>query len=235
MDKNKSISAFFCSKCGDVNGDLKITAADAQAAFEIFLWKIQNPTACQIENADVNCDGTKANPSVTASDAQAIFEKFIGKSELPCNCSGTSRKNLLSSQSNKNSVFSFIINERRTQTEGEVYVSVIIEDIKTINAFGFDLVFPPETLEFVTLEKTESIETFVYIDSNEIASGILRVGGYKKKIADIPSPNVLFTLVFRTIKEVKQSPSFFILNTFDDIKRSSIKKEASIRRNMEFF
>ena len=45
MDREKAASANFCVKCGDVNGDLAITPADAQAAFDIFLGRIANPTA----------------------------------------------------------------------------------------------------------------------------------------------------------------------------------------------
>jgi len=85
VDRDKSISAMFCSNCGDVNGDLNITPLDAQEAFEIFLSKILNPTECQLENADVNCDGTKPAPLVNPRDAQAIFNKYLGKSEFSCN------------------------------------------------------------------------------------------------------------------------------------------------------
>jgi len=49
LDKDKSISANFYTKCGDVNGDLSITPADAQAAFDIFLGKIANPTESELE------------------------------------------------------------------------------------------------------------------------------------------------------------------------------------------
>ena len=58
MDVDKVISASFCTECGDVNGNLNIFPSDAQVAFEIFLLKISNPTDCEKENADVNCDGT---------------------------------------------------------------------------------------------------------------------------------------------------------------------------------
>jgi hypothetical protein len=33
------------------------------------------PTACEKENADVNCDGAKSFPRVTPGDAKAIFDK----------------------------------------------------------------------------------------------------------------------------------------------------------------
>jgi hypothetical protein len=43
MDRNKSLTATICAKCGEV-GDLKITPTDAQVAFDLFLGKIANPT-----------------------------------------------------------------------------------------------------------------------------------------------------------------------------------------------
>jgi len=73
IDRDKMVAANFCTKCGDVNGDLMLTPADAQAAFDIFLGKIQNSTLCQKENADVNADGTKSSPRITPMDAQLIF------------------------------------------------------------------------------------------------------------------------------------------------------------------
>ena len=40
-----------------MNGDLSITPADAQRAFEIFPGKIPSPSSYEKENADVTCDG----------------------------------------------------------------------------------------------------------------------------------------------------------------------------------
>ena len=101
-----------------------------------------------------------------------------------------------------------------------------------LNAFGFDLIFPSEMLEFITLEKMGSLEKYMHIDWNEIASGVLRVGGKKKKTGDISSQNVWITFVFKPIDEIAQSPSFSISNTFDDLNKSSIRKKSSIGKEV---
>ena len=108
----------------------------------------------------------------------------------------------------------------------------VIENAKKLNAFGFDLIFPSEMLEFITLEKMGSLEKFMHIDWNEIASGVLRVGGYKKKTGDISSQNVWITFVFKPIDEIAQSPSFSISNTFDDLNKSSIRNKSSISKEV---
>jgi len=142
MDKDKSISAYFYTKCGDVNGDLSITPADAQAAFDIFLGKISNPTESELENADVNCDGTKTAPNVTPADAQAIFDKFLGKSNLPCSCSAASRASTLSGRIKQASNINLIINDIKANQGQEIVVPVIVDDAFNIKSFGFDLIFP---------------------------------------------------------------------------------------------
>jgi len=124
MDRDKMATANFCTKCGDVNGDLTITPAYAQAAFDIFLGKIPNPTACQKENADVNADGTKASPRITQLDALLIFDKYLGKSDLPSDCSGSSRTSLTVSLPRENSTpISFIIDNLKKTRRRYLFVS----------------------------------------------------------------------------------------------------------------
>jgi PKD repeat protein len=65
MNNDKSLLATFCTKCSDVNGDLRITPVDAQMAFDIYLKKTPDPTWCELENSDVDLSGTKLNPEVT--------------------------------------------------------------------------------------------------------------------------------------------------------------------------
>ncbi|GAG77812.1 unnamed protein product, partial [marine sediment metagenome] len=165
MDKNKSISAYFFTKCGDVTGDLSITPADAQAAFDIFLGIISNPTDSEKENADVNCSGTKTEPDITPGDAQAIFEKFLGINDLPCDCSCNSRSGSVLSPIRSTPMrqapgVNLIINDIRVDQGGEVVVPIIVDNPFNIKAFGFDLLFPSEALEFVGVERSELLDDF---------------------------------------------------------------------------
>jgi len=186
MDKDKSMSAFFCTKCGDVTGDLSITPADAQAAFEIFLGIISNPTESEKENADMDCSGTKTEPSITAGDAKAIFEKFLGINDLPCDCSRNSRSGSIltqmrSTQMKQTPDINIIINDIRVDQGGEVVVPIIVDNPFNIKAFRLDLIFPSESLEFVGVERTEPLDDFYQVDAIKIADGVVRSGGYRSK------------------------------------------------------
>lgn len=225
MNKDKSIAANFFTKCGDVNGDLSISPADAQTAFDIFLGRISNPTESERENADVNCDGTKTEPTITPADAHAIFEKFIGKNELPCSCSCNSRSASVSSQTNQTSNVNLVINNIQGKTENEIVVSITTENPIYLNAFGFDLIFPPERFEFVGVEKDELQKDYYMIDANKIAEGVIRAGGYRCSLNLTYYPRTLIKLVFRVIEKTDTSNhSVIIVNTVDDIKNASVKR-----------
>lgn len=58
---------------GDLNGDGKVTAADARIALRIAA-KLQKPTAVQLKAGDMNGDG-----KITAADARKILEMAAGK------------------------------------------------------------------------------------------------------------------------------------------------------------
>jgi len=221
-NENKSISAHFCTKCGDVNGDLSITPADSQAAFDMYLGRISNPTDSEKENADVNCNGTEAAPSITPADAQAIFNKFIGTSELPCDCSGNSRGGSVSGQMMNSPHIKLIIDDTQMETSGEIIVHIIIDNPFSIKAFGLDLLFPTGILEFVGIERSELLKDFVQVDANKIAEGVLRVGGYTSTSIKDHNPQELITLIFKVIGEVKKPTLFSIVNTVDDIGNASV-------------
>jgi PKD repeat protein len=223
MDNDKSISGYFFTKCGDVNGDLSITAADAQSAFDIYLGRIADPTESEKENADVNCDGTATSPNVTPADAHAIFEKFIGRNELPCDCSCSSRAGTGSTQMRQAPAVNLIINDIQVNQGEEILVTVIVDNFFNIKAFGFDLLFPSEILEYKGVEKAELKKNFLQLDANKIAEGLLRVGGYRSAPIMHHSPRVLITLIFRVTGEAKELISFIIINTVDDIRNASCK------------
>jgi PKD repeat protein len=203
MDRDKMATANFCAKCGDVNGDLTITPADAQTAFDIFLGKISNPTECQKENADVNCDGTKMNPKITPGDAQAIFDKYLGRSELPCACAGITRASILSN--NKISASNFIIDEIITSRDHEILVHILINASLPITAFGFDIAYSSDILEFIDIERSYLAKRYSQFDANEISQEIVRVGGYSSMLEKSQLINDIFAiLIFKAKKNTAE-------------------------------
>jgi hypothetical protein len=237
MDKGKSIAATFCTKCADVNGDLKITPADAQAAFDMFLGRIANPTWCEKENADVNSSGTKLEPKVTPADAQVIFNKYLRRGELPGDCSGNSRAATMAMTIYKEVPnASLSVNSFAAIGGQDIYVPILIDSPLEISAFGFDLEFPADKLIFIALERTALTESYGQLDANVILpeyseekvekkenSSILRVGGYKTDLTFNASSGVLVTLVFRVERDLGEEAPLSVTATYDDIKHASVK------------
>ena len=228
MDQSKSITAMFCSICGDVNGDLNITPADAQVAFDIFLGILSGPTECQKENADVNNDGTQNEPHVSPADSQAIFNYFLGTSQLPGDCSCSSRKaetgSLIQTKTQVSSKINLIINDVFANPDEIVSVPVIIDNPFGISAFGFDLLFDSDFFEFVGVERTDILKDFLQVDGHEISKGVMRAGGYSHVAIQSDSPDELIRLLFK-VKGEKGKRTFFLLaSLFDDLARASFQK-----------
>jgi len=253
MNNDKTISATFCTKCADVNGDLLITPADAQAAFNIFLGKIPDPTWCEKENADVNLSGTKLDPKVTPADAQLIFKKYLKKDVVSTDCSGYSRGSTAAVETSAFSGPRLTLNQIAFERGQEIAVPVIVEGSSDITAFGFDLSFPPESLEFIGLERTEITSGFSHLEANVLVGkipdaeallaedadsdfdqtdqdvlsyAVLRVGGYKLDSTMQPVSGVLVTLIFRVTGEVEEEMPFGITAVFDDLQHASLANGA---------
>jgi parallel beta-helix repeat protein len=226
MNSNKSLSAFFCTRCGDPSGDLNITAFDSQVAFDIYLRRISNPSQCEFENADVDCNGI-----VSPGDSQAIFNKYLGIAELPADCSDKTRTmatEIISMQAEEPSATLLAIEDVQVNRDGYVFVPIIIDNPIDIDAFGFDLVFPSNVLTFLILENAELTEGYEQLDSNVISfqdtnHKILRVGGYNIHSDQTLSSGVLVTLVFKVTGEFKDPIPLSVIATYDDIKNVSTR------------
>jgi len=224
MNNDKTISATFCTKCADVNGDLLITPADAQAAFDIFLVKIADPTLCEMENADVNGSGAPYEPDVTPADAQAIFNEFLRKGQLPSDCSGASRISTMPLPSEIGSAgeFRLAIDNRMPEPGENLIVPVFIDTAFPLGAFGFDLSFSSRDLAFMGVEWTDLTAGFTQLGANEVDEGIVRVGGYSSQPVLPESAGVLVSLVFRVLQRSAEPTAFSIINTYDDLLRLQV-------------
>ncbi len=219
IDGVKTAVANFCTNCADVNGDLILSPADAQMAFDIYLGKINNPTWCELENADVNASGSAAEPKITPADAQTIFNKYLKKGILPADCSGIARLTAATELSFRNpgqTKATVSLGSSARSFDGDLFVPVVIDSALTIGAFGFDLLFPSEDLVFIRAERSDLTAGFLQMEANVTAPGLLRVGGYASQPASQEGSAVLVTLVFRIVGP-NQSPAFSIADTCDDI------------------
>jgi hypothetical protein len=246
MDNDKSLSTTFCSKCADVNGDLEVTPADAQLAFDIYLGKIASPTWCEQENSDVNCTGTKLTPEITPADAQAIFNIYLKKAAASGDCSGNSRASTVSTNTAGFINTNITIDNMAFTPDLDIVIPIIIECPSEVTAFGLDLAFPSNVLTFIRLERTELTRGYNQLDANVIpnqpisqdpANGepaeilVLRVGGYKTNPDQIPSSGVLVTLIFRGTGEFIDPNAPSIIAAYDDLQNALVINRMIIRRD----
>lgn len=226
MDLDRSITARFCSKCGDVNGDLAITPTDAQITFDIFLGRITNPTHCQNENADVNCDGTKAEPNVSPYDSQAIFENYLGQRNLPADCSLNSRSTSIKTVSvneNKITELHLIIPDIKMKQRGMIHIPVSINNPIILNSFGFDLQYESSAITFIGITRTEVTKDFIQVDGHVTNEGILRVGGYRTNLNPCVLSGEVVILIFQADSNVIEDTYIQIIRTYDDLKNASLE------------
>jgi hypothetical protein len=241
MDNNKSISSTFCTKCADVNGDLKITPADAQLAFDIYLNRISNPTWCELENADVKCDGTKLSPKVTPADAQTIFNKYLRRGVGIGDCSGNSRTAAASMLNLALPAVKLAIGNSAFNQGEDIYIPIIVESASDIGAFGFDLLFPSNQLTYIGLERTELTNDFDQLDANVVpylvppdesksaqASGLFREpsDGFDQQPANMVNTSVLRVGGYKT--KPAANPSSGVLITLIFRVSGEVKDSSSI-------
>jgi PKD repeat protein len=230
LQQNRTLTALFCSMCGDVNGDLRLSPLDSQAVFDIFLGKNTNPTICQRENGDVNGDGTRTDPYISPADAQAIFIKYLNKGELPCDCSYEIRTAFLSPlagagetkvlQKPSQDIHLGLADLIRV-SDTEVQLPVMINNPHNVDAFGFDLVYPEDSLEFLGVAKTEMVKEFYQVEGNKTGEGMLRVGGYSVESIIEESAGELVLLIFELKKKgINDSNEIYIAKTYDDVERA---------------
>jgi hypothetical protein len=226
MDGNKDLTAKFFTQCGDVNGDLNLTPADSQMAFDIYMGRVGSPTEAQLENADVNSDGTKIMPNVTPGDAHAIFKKYLGQEELPGDCSCASRADASSSAHmfgipGSDAILAF--EDTESEAGKRLLVPVLISGISQLRAFGFDVAYPTSLMEFSGVARTDISKDFMKIDGFEAAPGVVRIGGYREAPLQVGEPTALVILIFQ-VKADAQGQSLFIFSkSVDDLEGVLLK------------
>jgi PKD repeat protein len=231
MYADKTITALFCSICGDVNGDGRLSPLDSQAVFDVFLGRNTNPSVCQRENGDVNGDGSRKEPHLSPADAQAIFTKYLGKKELPCDCSYNIRTAFLSpfgleplsaadtaSLERPTQDIHLGLDELRKVSETEVHLPVMINNPHDVDAFGFDLAFPADMLKFTGVAKTEMVKDFYQVEGHVTEEGVVRVGGYSADAIASQEGGELVILIFKLKRKgIGNRKSIYIKQTFDDV------------------
>jgi len=102
-------------------------------------------------------------------------------------------------------------------------VPVVISNISEIKSFGFDLLYPSKQLKFIGIKRTPFTNDFNELNSNIIADGLIRIGGFGLIPIQSDTPKVLVKLIFQVIGEAGKTGTLTITNTVDALENVEVK------------
>jgi hypothetical protein len=194
---------------GDFTGDDNISPGDALCVFHRFLTH-EFPDGCagSDELADINCDG-----SISPGDALCIFWRAIeGEWRDVCLCG--SPKILVESSASRMYPGSV------KASPGEVIsVPLLIDRPYELDAFGVQLRYPADQLEFIEVSRTSATEEWLVLDGAVLDEGLLSVGGFHTQCMTAQGPVSVAQLDF-TIRNDAIGESYLTLSEpTDDLLR----------------
>jgi hypothetical protein len=96
-----------------------------------------------------------------------------------------------------------------------------VTDAFDMKAFGLELRYSADKMTFLGVEPTELTRDFVAVDGNEVASGVVRIGGYSMSGIQDMGSGVLVELVFQVSES---GGDIEITRILDDLKDYLILK-----------
>jgi len=201
-----------CLGNGDLNNDGALTPGDALCAFQIYLNDGNLPTSCDATNsvceavaADVNCDG-----SATPGDALAIFTRYL-QNLPPQECFGRTALSKPQTQAYRLTL------QQEQFAEDKIKVALRVENPSGLQAFGFQLEYPAEQLEFMGFARTRVTREWMQLDAQLASSGVLTIGGYHTQPISEISAAGLFEILFAIKSAAAGAPSFSMSHLADDL------------------
>ncbi len=192
---------------GDPNFDGIVTSGDALCAFEAYLSSPDAPLGtCGAPGWDVRGD-VDCSGYITPRDALCILKHWQDGSCTFCNPSPTGIKTASSSMPAGVSI-------RTVQSDGQ-YITVVvgINNVPSLEAFGFELSYPNDKLEYITTLSTTLSSDFDHLGSAVIEDGCLRHGGYTQEPVDATTPSDLVELRFRILSALE---GMIVIDSFVD-------------------
>jgi hypothetical protein len=104
---------------------------------------------------------------------------------------------------------------------GLLVVPVEVTDAFDIKAFGLEVKYSTDKMTFLGVEPTELTRDFVAVDGNELASGVVRIGGYSMSGIQDMANGTLVELIFQ-LSEARGEVE--IIRVVDDLKDFLIVK-----------
>ena len=185
------------SRCllGDVNMDNALTPEDALCAFRIYLNRGAVPAdypecdnECALTAADVTCD----TGEITPQDALCIFRAYLDNEVPPMECcSGNAL-------ARKNDNVILDLEDVDGIPGEEIRIPLVLKNPGQLHAFGLELNYPAEKLDFVRSSNEHDIQVF---ESRVASKGILRIGGYDADGIALDPDESLLHVIFRVKDE----------------------------------
>ncbi|NIO29108.1 MAG: T9SS type A sorting domain-containing protein [Candidatus Latescibacteria bacterium] len=180
---------------GDANGDGNVSPGDALCAFEGYLSFPDAPASgCGTTGWDVRSD-VDCNGQITPGDALCIFEHWLDGSCTFCGQSPAEPSQPLAAGQASVSI-------RDIQLDGsEIAAVVSVASVPNLEAFGFEVIYPADRLDYLGTARTELTRDFDRIGSAVLENGRLRLGGYSTEPVTAAEQTDLAELRFRMLSE----------------------------------
>jgi hypothetical protein len=195
---------------GDVNDDGFITPADASCALDIYLnGGSGDNLACAgpgwAIRSDVNCD-----EQTTPEDARLIFDCWLSGG-VQCEFCGTAVAEAPPAR---------VMFGRPVVTGNEVTVPVRVAGVPELDALGFEVDYPANVLEFVSVDRTSATRDFVALEFRSLGGGRLRVGGFSVNAVDALNGVEALVLRFR-LRSERLSGALAMDRFVDDVRAAA--------------
>ena len=203
---------------GDVNMDEAITPGDALCAFQMYLnggvpvSGSDCDNECALEVADVNC----TKNGITPGDALYIFMAYLNQQDPPLDCNPD---NLMKKSDN-----TIVSMDDVTGAPGhEISIPVAVSHVTAMQAFGLDLSFPQNLLEFSRIETGIITHNWNMLDANLNVAGVVTIGGFSKKTVNIEESAELVNVVFKVKDGAIGEGYIDLFNLTDDLENAETR------------
>lgn len=182
---------------GDVNHNGSVTPGDALCAFKAYL-SFPNPPEgdCGVLGWDVRSD-VNCSMDLTPADALCIFENWLDGS-CPFCYDWPPAGAVANGVPAPPAVVTFSVVRK---DEGAVAVPVRVAHVPTLKAFGFEISYPADQMEYVDVVRLASTMNMDQLDAKMIEPGRVRVGGYTTRALGASRPTDILEVRFRSSGE----------------------------------